>query len=250
MFKLILFDLDETLAESKQPITPEVAAMLTSLLEKYHVGVISGGSYKQFEIQFLAGFKESRPELLDKLVLLPTCGTQMIMHGEGEQQIKYREVIPEDERAAIKQAYAHMMEEFAHQPEQTWGDIVEDRETQVTFSAYGQQAPPNEKKKWDPHKQKRIPMMEFLQKQLGEAYEVRIGGSTSIDITKKGIDKAYGVKKIKEVLGIEKEDILFFGDALETGGNDHPVLTTGVPCVWVNSHEEVVDKVNNVLRTT
>ena len=250
MFKLILFDLDETLAESKQPITQEVANMLTSLLEKYHVGVISGGSYKQFEIQFLSGFKESRPELLDKLVLLPTCGTQMIMHEQGKQEVKYREVIPEEERSKIKQAYAKMMEEFTHQPEKTWGDIVEDRETQITFSAYGQHAPPDEKKKWDPQKQKRIPMMDFLQKHLGDAYEVRIGGSTSIDITKKGIDKAYGVKKIEEVLGIGKEDIIFFGDALESGGNDHPVLTTGVPCVWINSHEEVVEKVQNVLRPT
>ena len=68
---------------------------------------------------------------------------------------------------------------------------------------------------------------------------VRIGGATSIDITRAGVDKAYGMERLSELSGISKAEILFFGDALYPGGNDAPVRdTAGIDSVQVYNIEQ------------
>src|SRR5690606_27985880 len=94
-----------------------------------------------------------------------------------------------------------------------WGDQIEDRGSQITFSALGQDAPFEEKKGWDDDFAKRKKIVEHLKKPLKE-FSIVMGGTTSIDITKPGIDKAYGIQKLKEVLGFDILEILFIGDAL------------------------------------
>ena len=68
--------------------------------------------------------------------------------------------------------------------------------------------------------------------------EVRSGGSTSVDITLKGVDKAYGMKALSEQTGIALEDMLFVGDRLDPDGNDYPVKAIGVPCHAVTGWED------------
>lgn len=85
----------------------------------------------------------------------------------------------------------------------------------------GQQAPLEEKLKWDPDLTKRKKIKAILDKSIPE-FSVRTGGSTSIDITKPGIDKAYGIRKLRDLLGISLEEMIFIGDALYVGGNDYP----------------------------
>ena len=53
-------------------------------------------------------------------------------------------------------------------------------------------------------------------------------GATSIDVTKPGIDKAYGIGKLRDVLGISLKEMIFVGDALFPGGNDYPAQQAGV----------------------
>ena len=55
-----------------------------------------------------------------------------------------------------------------------------------------------------------------------------MGGATSIDVTKPGIDKAYGIRKLRDILGIPLNEMLFIGDALFPGGNDYPAKEAGV----------------------
>ena len=77
--------------------------------------------------------------------------------------------------------------------EQVWGEVIEDRGSQITFSALGQQAPLEQKDKWDPDFTKRKKIKAILDTLIPE-FSVRMGGATSIDITKPGIDKAYGIR--------------------------------------------------------
>ena len=70
-------------------------------------------------------------------------------------------------------------------------------------------------------------IQDFLKKKLPD-FEIRIGGTTSIDITRKGVDKAYAISKIKDLLKVKDEDIIYVGDALYKGGNDETVKSTGV----------------------
>jgi len=120
---------------------------------------------------------------------------------------------------------------------QTWGEIIEDRGSQITFSALGQQAPLEEKKKWDPDFAKRQQMKTRLEQLIPE-FSVRLGGTTSVDVTKPGIDKAYGIAKLRDTLGITIREMLFVGDALFPGGNDFPAKTAGVVSIQVRDPNE------------
>ena len=80
-------------------------------------------------------------------------------------------------------------------------------------------------------------------------YEIRIGGSTSIDITKPGIDKAYGMEKLMAALEIGKDDILFVGDKLDEGGNDYPVKAMGIDTIAVEGWEDTALIIDTIIKT-
>ncbi|MGC1632766.1 MAG: HAD hydrolase family protein, partial [Gelidibacter sp.] len=119
----------------------------------------------------------------------------------------------------------------------TWGEQIQDRGSQITFSALGQEAPLEAKKGWDEDFKKRKKIVEPLKKSLKE-FSIGMGGTTSIDIVKPGIDKAYGIQKLEEILNIDISEMLFIGDALFEGGNDYPARKTGVDCIQVRDDEE------------
>jgi phosphomannomutase len=234
MKKLIVLDLDGTLAESKSPLDAEMAALLTTLLSIVRVAVISGGNWPQFERQVLSGLPHD--ERLRNLSLLPTCGTKFYQYESAWEQL-----YSEDFSAAHKEKIRHSLKQAiaasGFEITQVWGEVVEDRGSQITFSALGQQAPIEEKKKWDPDFAKRKKMKAVLDNLIPE-FSVRLGGATSVDITKPGIDKAYGIRKLRDTLGVAIQEMLFIGDALFPGGNDYPAKEAGVVSIEVkNPHE-------------
>jgi hypothetical protein len=115
--------------------------------------------------------------------------------------------------------------------------LIEDRGSQITFSGLGQQAPLEEKKKWDPDFSKRKEAKVLLDKLIPE-FSVRLGGATSIDVTRQGIDKGYGIRKLRDVLGIPIGEMLFIGDAVFPGGNDYPAEEAGAPSIEVKDPHE------------
>jgi phosphomannomutase len=119
----------------------------------------------------------------------------------------------------------------------TWGEPIEDRGSQITFSALGQSAPIGEKKKWDPDFTKRKAIKALLDKLIPE-FSVQLGGTTSVDITKPGIDKAYGIRKLVDTLVVAIDEMIFVGDALFPGGNDFPVKQAGVLSIRVRDPNE------------
>jgi hypothetical protein len=122
-------------------------------------------------------------------------------------------------------------------PAKTWGEAIEDRGSQITYSALGQQAPLAEKETWDPDFAKRKAIKAVLDGTL-PAFAVHLGGSTSIDVTLPGIDKAYGMQKLRDILGISIDEMLYVGDALFPGGNDYPARTVGATCIQVRDPNE------------
>jgi len=131
-------------------------------------------------------------------------------------------------------------------PARLWGEAIEDRGSQITYSALGQQAPYQEKKTWDPDFSRRKKIKAILDTMIPE-FSVRMGGATSIDITKPGIDKAYGIRKLSETLGIVIDEMLFVGDALFPGGNDYPAREAGVECIQVRDHDETKRVIETIL---
>jgi HAD superfamily hydrolase (TIGR01484 family) len=167
---------------------------------------------------------------------LPTCGTRFFQY-DGTWHKLYSEDLSEDQKRQIIAALNEAVASPGLQSEKTWGALIEDRESQITYSALGQQAPLEEKKKWDPDFAKRKKIKALLDLSLPN-FSVRLGGTTSVDVTLPGIDKAYGMRKLRDVLGIEIKEMIYVGDALFPGGNDFPVRATGAACIQVRDPNE------------
>jgi len=234
MKKLIVFDLDGTLAESKGSLDAEMSGLLRDLLRIVKVAVISGGNWPQFEMQLLSRLPHD--DRLKNLSLLPTCGTKFFRY-EADWEELYSEDFTVEEKEKITTCLHKALGMAGFQAGKLWGTLIEDRGSQITFSALGQQAPIEEKKKWDPEFTQRKKITGFLDQFIPE-FSVRMGGATSIDITKLGIDKAYGIRKLRDVLGIGVEEMIFAGDALFPGGNDYPAEEAGVASIRVRDPNE------------
>jgi HAD superfamily hydrolase (TIGR01484 family) len=232
--KLIVYDLDGTLAESKSSLDAEMAALLRDPLGIIKVAVISGGNWPQFEKQLLSHL--SHDERLANLSLLPTCGTKFYQYA-GDWKKLYEEDFTADQREKILSSFKKALAAAGFKVEKSWGQVIEDRGSQITFSALGQQAPLEEKDKWDPDYAKRKKIKAFLDTYIPE-FSVRMGGATSIDITRPGIDKAYGIRKLRDILGISLKEMIYIGDALFVGGNDYPAEEVGVVSIPIRDPRE------------
>lgn len=247
MKKVIAFDLDGTLAESKSALPDRMSELLGGLLKKYDVCVISGGKFQQFELQLVNNLKVD-PVALERLHLMPTCGTRYYLYNLKESQWDkiYSEDISDQDKKKIIDALQDSAKELGYFESNPWGEIIEDRGSQITLSALGQEAPLDKKTVWDPTGEKKLKLRNAVAEKIPE-YEVRSGGTTSIDVTKLGIDKAYGMRKLEELLHISKEEILFIGDALHEGGNDYPVKAYGIDTISVSGWEDTALVLEGVL---
>jgi phosphomannomutase len=243
MKKLVIFDLDGTLAESKSALDDEMSVLLGTLLGVTRVAVISGGAWPQFETQVLA--RLPRDARRDQLSILPTCGTKLFRY-EGAWTPLYSEDLSDDERTKIVAALREAVARAGFAADRVWGETIEDRGSQITYSALGQQAPLVEKQRWDPDFAKRQQIKALLDTLIPEL-SVRLGGTTSIDVTKPGIDKAYGIAKLRDTLGIAIEEMLFVGDALFPGGNDEPARRTGVAGIQVRDPHETKRVIETII---
>ncbi len=255
MKKVIAFDLDGTLADSKSPVTDRMADLLGQLLQHYKVCVISGGKYEQFVKQLVSNLHVDS-EQLTSLHLMPTCGTKYIVYDEksADWDQLYSEDIPEKDKARIAAALEKGVDHLGYREKKIYGDTIEDRGSQITFSALGQDivtelGPEGVeiKEAWDPDGTKKKKLRDYVA-DIIEDYEVRSGGATSIDVTMPGVDKAYGMRKLSEHLGVTFDDILFLGDALEEGGNDYPVKAAGIDTIQVNGWKETAVAIEALIK--
>jgi hypothetical protein len=243
MKDLVIFDLDGTLALSKSPLDAEMGALLARLLRVVKVAIISGGAWPQFEKQILVHLP--RDERLKNLSMLPTCGTRFYAYSGAWKEL-YAEDFSDAEKHKIIGALTSAVASSGFKAEKHWGDLIEDRGSQITFSALGQAAPLKEKASWDPDFAKRKKIKSILDG-LIPGFSVQMGGATSIDVTRPGIDKAYGIRKLRDMLGVAIDDMLFLGDAIFPGGNDYPAHQAGVACIKVRDPEESKRVIEGIL---
>ncbi len=248
MKKVIVFDLDDTLAVTKSPISKQMSVLLTSLLGKFQVCIISGGKFEQFKMQVVDRL-EVDSNLLKNLHLMPTCGTRYYRFDdtEGSWRLIYEEDLTTKQKDEITRVLTQGAKKLGLWEYSPAGDIIEDRNSQITYSALGQKASPENKYKWDPDGKKKWKLRDYVAPLLPDV-EVRVGGTTSIDVTKIGVDKGYGIKKLIGVLHINIDDILFIGDKLQKGGNDYPVKALGVDCIEVKKWKDTVIVIETLIK--
>jgi hypothetical protein len=227
---LIIFDLDGTLTESKMGMDGEMGELFNNLVKTKKVAVIGGASLKQMVSQLPENSGNGN------LFLLPLDGGAFYEYTNSQWHEIYRREIPLAQKAGISEALARAGLATGYlTPQQTYGPIVEDRGSQMTWSALGQSAPLAEKEKWNQAENGLRSRMVALLEQSLPNLEVKVAGLTSIDITLKGIDKKFGIEQVLKHLGLTVADALFVGDALEGQGNDTPALASGVMCFEVKS---------------
>lgn len=243
--KIIAFDLDGTLAESKQPLAMDMAEVLFLLAKEKKVAIISGGSFEQFKKQFLPNFipPEKDIEIIySNLILLPTSGSKRYQYSLSLKDW----IITDIEKMSddVKEKALKILKDYVVAGNYGIGalvkgdEVVEDRLTQITMSALGQHASISNKKIWDPDQKKRLKIKEELEPLLPEL-EINIGGTTSLDFLVKGFNKAKGLLRLLNTLGMDKSDMLFVGDAIFPGGNDYSPYEEGIDCERVSGPEEV-----------
>jgi HAD superfamily hydrolase (TIGR01484 family) len=246
--RLVAFDLDDTLAPSKTAIDPRMGDLLVALAERVEVAIISGGQLAQFVTQVVERLPDAAADVAHRFHLMPTCGTQYYRLGADGVETVYALSLTDDEKARALAAVEEEARRLGLWESETWGDILEDRGSQITFSALGQRAPLEAKTAWDPTGEKKNTLRAAVAERLPDL-EVRSGGSTSVDITHRGIDKSYGMRKLERQTGIALDDMLFVGDRLDPDGNDYPVLAMGVRCHAVEGWHETADFLDALLPT-
>jgi HAD superfamily hydrolase (TIGR01484 family) len=244
---VIIFDLDGTLSYSKSDLGIDMADRIVRLLTKKKVAILTGGTYNQIQNQFLRILEREGSGNLSNLFLFPTSGSSMYVYQNGKWLTLYDKKIPESERvriiALLNEAISNP--DIYKKPEKIYGEIIEDRGNQITFSGLGQKAPFVEKSKWDPDKKTRNKIIDYIRPKIGP-FNIAIGGSTSIDITQKGMDKSFGIEKINQYMKIPFNKMIFVGDALGEDGNDAAVKKEGIKTISVLDPEEtkkIIDKI-------
>lgn len=243
--KLVAFDLDDTLAPSKSPLPARMDAALCSLLDHVDVCIISGGQMGQFTAQVLDNLHASDAQLA-RLHLMPTCGTRYYRYDNGAWVERYAHDLDPDLAARAGSSLERHARALGLWEENPWGQIIENRGSQITFSALGQEAPLEAKRAWDPDGTKKAALRDAVAPDVPEL-DVRGGGSTSVDITTRGIDKAYGMGKLVEETGIAASEMLFVGDRLDPEGNDYPVKAAGYATRAVSGWEECVSVIEEIV---
>ncbi|MES2213602.1 MAG: HAD-IIB family hydrolase [Patescibacteria group bacterium] len=236
--KMIACDLDGTLAPSKAPLEKSMAETMCLVLKKHRMAVISGGSFAQYQKQFLQNFTRDT-NILKNLYLFPTNGSRCYVFDETAHDWKsiYEENLTDEEKKKIVSALGMAIQESKIDVSDPYGELIEDRGSQISFSGRGQEAPLDVKKIWDPDKTKRQAVVAILERYIPE-FEMRINANSTIDITHKGIDKAYAIRKMEKLLNLTAHDIVFIGDAIFVGGNDWAAKEAGVECIPVSGPEE------------
>lgn len=240
--KIVAFDIDGTLTESKTLIKESMASLIKQLVKQKIVIAIAGGSFNQLQTQFLPPFLHDHSLLpfIHNFILLPTSGTQRYEYNETQSTwiLTDKESLDENVKIRAKKLLQEVINspEYCIPPNPT-GNIIEDRDTQITFTPNGQQAPVELKLRFDPDRKKREKIKAMLESHLPEV-SILINGTSSIDILPKGFTKAVGLMRFLNKIGYSKSDVIFVGDALFPGGNDYSVKEAGFDTIAVKNPDE------------
>ncbi len=250
------FDMDGTITEPAQVMDVEMAGVLLRLVEKSLVAIISGGTLEQVLRQCGPFFdKANLAALVDRIMIFPTGGARGYVFDRdfwNNWKKVYEYGFGSGEALRVLGALSDAMHEVGYFERRevflaklgysdlpaSWGQIVSDRGSLITFAALGENSPLEARKAWDPSRHERLKIMDLINRRVGNIAVARVGGASSVDITLLGVDKGLAVRKWRKMTELDFYRIRFTGDAFYLGGNDYPVRATGVQCYPVSSLEE------------
>ncbi len=251
MKKVLSFDIDQTLNIAKTPIPDEIAELLIRSLDHFEICPISGQKFDQFLVQIVDRLEGVTEEQLCHLHLFVAQGTQYYRYNitAHDWERVYNYPLTEEQVAKITSALETSARELGLWEEDkllAGDEIIENRLSQVTFSALGQKAGTEAKYAWDPDCKKREKIVARA-KELAPEFDYEIGGTTSINAVTPGMNKKFGMTHLLEELGVSRDEVLYFGDMTAPGGNDYPVVQMGIETITVRSHEDTAYALRGIL---
>lgn len=235
--RVVAFDLDNTLARSKKPMSPEMGRRISTLTTLIPVAIVTGGSFALIDSQVLAMLTDDADRT--HLHLMPTSGTRYYRWSGSDWHREYAHDMNSDDRRNVIAALERHAREQGIWCEHPWGDCIEDRGSQITFSALGQRAPIERKEAWDPDNAKKNRLAEAVGRDFPHL-AVHSGGSTSVDVSQRGIDKAYAVRILASLLDTQVGRIIYVGDRMDPDGNDYPAAMAGTIAIRVSGPEDTL----------
>lgn len=223
-----MFDVDGTVTKSASVMGTDMAELLGGI--KQRLAFISGTDIDELH-RMLAPLAKHKKEFY----ILPEMGAACYSSKVG-RLYEYGEPFPWDLFAQIKLFASMSMADVGIIP--IADDVFLKRRTQMTISLLGRSAPDEAKRKFDPRGSLRRKVIhdisQMLERNIEELPCFTLGGSSSIDIQTTDWDKEDGARTFMKFFGLKPENILFFGDNLQPGGNDFPITHTGIKCVPVS----------------
>ncbi len=238
---IIIADVDDTICDSCQQISEPMAQQINHMIQhNYQFAFISGT--KNIDLQTMLSTRITLPHHL-----LGTTGTQYVkINHNNNPKIIYSHTFTNEEKQEIVTALNTLIQQYNIQSHTTKEDQLQDRDSQITLSAIGRNAPNEIKAQFDQDGSRRLAWIEFLTQHLDtQKYDLNIGGTTSIDITRKGLTKEWGIRTFLQHNNFKSNHVLFFGDKLHPGGNDYPA-TKVVDCIAVKNPTDTLEKLKQL----
>lgn len=228
-YKHLFFDMDMTIAPSRQPILPEMFELLSNATQD--IIIVSGQDVEKIKWQ-----SNNLPA-----IVLGQNGNHAVTATGSE--LWYTPLLPH-QRDQILDHISEIIELLDHELNHDWNPI-EDRGAQITFSPIGNTAPVEFKKIYDPDRKKRDSLLSQIPF-ASEDLVIKIGGSTSLDYIHKDRHKGTNVQKLIDVMGWDNDDCIYYGDGLYPGGNDEAVIGV-IETVLVKDHIDTYEKLRALL---
>jgi len=243
--KAVLFDFDDTLAPSFEPPSAEMVSRVSLLIQRMPVAIVTGRDFAWMDRDFLP--RVATADHTERFYVMPEGAAQCFVWSGRAWKEMYGHSLGEKDRGHIEKVILECVRKTGVlEGLPVFGPQFVHRKAAVAFAALGWQVPRDLRHTWDPGNVRRTALRDSIAREL-PGFDVLMGGSTTIDVTKKGINKSCGVLWLSEHLRIQPQEMLYVGDTLFPGGNDYVVIPTGVQTRETNGPEQTLSIIGEVL---
>lgn len=239
----LLFDMDGTLTDARQPITQDVIDVLKAVPPSIRKYLVTGSDMSKIDSQI------PNDLLLSLFERVYACNGTRVWncnldlddeHGSYEPELIHSTTLTDYYSEADINHIINVLLETAYKTHTKikTGTFVEWRDSQINFSVIGRNCSSSQREdyiKWDKKSGERARIINQLRDEFkGWGLSFRLGGQISIDITREGWDKSYAFEKMNE----SPDQCVFFGDKICKDGND---LDIAMKCARWHSVENPAD---------
>lgn len=234
--KLIAMDLDGTLTQHKEKLSPEHRAILDDLSKKYKLIMVGAGQTRRI-------FEQMNHFPID---IIGNYGLQYARYNKetGDLDTLRDESFPVN-REDIEKKVNYFREKYGFTEYR--GDNVEYHVSGcVTFPILGTKAIQEDKLAFDPDRKKRRAFYGEVVDEFS-AYNVFVGGSSSFDMAPKPYNKYYALDLYCRENGYTHDQVVYIGDDYGQGGNDESVYLSDFNYLTIDDYRDFPNVIKELL---